>query len=105
MAAGDARRSTECEVDEVDEGRRWGWEVENGSGSPSSTWGFEVEPTSSGAPVRQWARMGPAPRGLTAAILVMPAKEARIVAGRLEEWRAGMTATLAGIADLLAARG
>ncbi len=97
--------TTECQVVEVEEGRRWVWEVENGSGSPSATWGFEVEPTSTGALVRQWGRMGPAPSGLTAAIVAMPAKEARIVAGRIEEWRAGMSATLDGIAELLAGRG
>ncbi len=97
--------TTECEVVEVDAGRRWVWEVENRDGSPSATWGFEVEPTSTGALVRLWARMGPGPSGLTAPILAMPAKEARIVAGRIEEWRAGMTATLAGIEELLAEAG
>ncbi len=55
--------------------------------------------------MRQWERMGPAPSGLTAASVAMPAKEARIVAGRVEEWRTGMTATLVGIEELLAGAG
>lgn len=95
--------TTECEVVEVDEGRRWVWEVENGSGAPSATWAFEVEPTSTGVLVRQWARMGPGPSGLTPAILRMPDKEARIVAGRIEQWRVAMTANLSGIRELLTA--
>jgi hypothetical protein len=45
-------------------------------------------------------QMGPAPSGLTPAIEAMPDKEERIVARRLEEHRANMGATLAGIKEL-----
>ena len=67
-----------------------------------ATWGFEVEPGRDATTVRQWARMGPAPSGLAVAIAAMPEKEGRIVARRLEEWAAGITANLDGIQRLLA---
>lgn len=89
---------TECEVVEVDEGRRWVWNVLGPEG-PSSTWGFEVEPTSDGALIRQWAKMGPGPSGLTYAITAMPEKEGRIVAGRLAEFRQNMQTNLDYIRD------
>ena len=50
--------------------------------------------------LRQWARLGPGPSGLSMAIESMPDKEQRIIARRLEEHRTNMTATLAGIKDL-----
>jgi hypothetical protein len=44
--------------------------------------------------------MGPAPSGLNIAIAAMPEKEERIIARRLEEFEANMTATLDGIKRL-----
>jgi hypothetical protein len=84
---------TVCEVVEVEDQRRWVWNV-IGPGGVSATWGFEVEPTSDGALVRQWGRMGPGPSGLTPAIVAQPDKEARIVARRLSEWQQNMQANL-----------
>ncbi|KAA0018446.1 SRPBCC family protein [Antrihabitans cavernicola] len=95
--------STDSEVIEVEEGRRWVWQVENWEGKVSATWGFEVDPGRDAVTVRQWARMGPAPSGLSGAIAQMPDKEARIVANRLDEWRDGMSRNLAGIQEALAA--
>jgi Polyketide cyclase / dehydrase and lipid transport len=92
---------TECEVVEVSEtpaGRRWVWNALGPEGV-TATWAFEVEPTSDGALIRQWARMGPGPSGLTFAIESMPEKEARIVAGRLAEWRQNMQTNLDCIRD------
>jgi hypothetical protein len=89
---------TECEIVEVDQGRRWVWNVIGPEGV-SATWAFEVEPASDGALIRQWARMGPGPSGLTYAITAKPEKEARIVAGRLAEWRQNMQANLDDIRD------
>jgi polyketide cyclase/dehydrase/lipid transport protein len=92
---------TECEVVEVSEtpgGRRWVWNVIGPEGI-SATWGFEVEPTSDGSLIRQWARMGPGPSGLTFAITAKPEKEGRIVAGRLDEWRHNMQTNLDRIRD------
>lgn len=89
---------TVCEVVEVEPGRRWVWNVltPNGVGA---TWAFEVEPSSAGSIVRQWARMGPAPTGINIAINAQPGKEARIVQRRLEEWLQGMQANLGYIAE------
>jgi hypothetical protein len=85
-------------VVEVDEGRRWVWNVMGPEGV-SATWAFEVEPASDGALIRQWARMGPGPSGLTYAITAKPEKEARIVAGRLAEWQQNMQTNLDCIRD------
>jgi hypothetical protein len=65
-----------------------------GSEGVSATWAFEVEPASDGVLVRQWARMGPGPSGLTPAIVAQPEKEARIVSRRLAEWQQNMQANL-----------
>ncbi|HET9876163.1 MAG TPA: SRPBCC family protein [Mycobacterium sp.] len=91
---------TDCRVVEVEEPTRWVWEVEGDAGA-SATWGFEVDPTSDGAIVRQWGRMGPGRSGLSLAIAARPEKEGRIVARRLTEWEAGMRANLAGIKALI----
>jgi hypothetical protein len=92
--------STQCEVAEFEDRRRWTWNV-MGPEHPSATWGFEVEPSSRGTLVRQWARMGPGPSGLTFAITANPEKEGRIVARRLEEWQTNMTANLDCLAGLV----
>jgi len=89
---------TECEVVEVEEGRRWVWNVIGPEGV-TATWAFEIEPTSDGVLIRQWARMGPGPSGLTYAITAMPEKEGRIVAGRLAEWQQNMQINLDCIRD------
>ncbi|GEE00240.1 cyclase [Gordonia spumicola] len=87
--------STTAVVAEVDPGRRWVWNIEGFEpGHVMATWAFEVEPSSKGAVLRQWARMGPSPSGLSIAISRMPEKEARIVSRRLEEWRVGIQANL-----------
>ena len=84
---------TVCEVVEVEDQRRWVWNV-LGNDGPIATWGFEVEPASDGVLIRQWARMGPQPSGLSIAIAAQPDKEARIVARRLSEWEQNMAANL-----------
>jgi hypothetical protein len=88
---------TECEVAEYEPGARWVWNVLNGE-EVSATWGFEVEPTSDGVLVRQWARMGPGRSGLSFAIEARPELEARIVARRLSEWQQNMQTNLDSIA-------
>ena len=84
---------TVCEVVEVEDQRRWVWNV-FGPDGVGATWGFEVEPASDGALIRQWARLGPGPSGLSIAIAAQPDKEARIIAGRLSEWQKNMQANL-----------
>ena len=91
---------TECEIVEVDEGRRWVWNVIGWDG-PIATWAFEVEPTSDGVLIRQWARMGPGSSGLSPAIAARPELEGRIVARRLSEWQQNMQANLDYIRDQL----
>jgi hypothetical protein len=85
--------ATVCEVVEVEDQRRWVYNV-TGPEGVSATWAFEVEPASDGVLIRQWARMGPGPSGLTPAIVAMPDKEARIVSRRLAEWQRNMAANL-----------
>jgi Polyketide cyclase / dehydrase and lipid transport len=87
---------TVCEVVEVEDQRRWVWDV-IGFDGVGARWGFEVEPTSDGTLIRQWGRMGPGPSGLTPAITAQPDKEARIVARRLSEWQQNMQANLEAI--------
>jgi hypothetical protein len=92
--------STVCEVVEVEEERRWVYNV-IGPDGVGATWAFEVDPASDGVLIRQWARMGPGPSGLTPAITAQPAKEARIVARRLAEWQRNMQANLEWISAQL----
>ncbi|MEU9663920.1 SRPBCC family protein [Streptomyces chartreusis] len=87
--------STECEIVEVEDKRRWVWNVLFGA-EVSATWGFEVDPARGGVLLRQWARMGPGRSGLSYAIDELPDKEARIIARRLNEWKTGIEANLAG---------
>ena len=89
---------TTCVVTRCD-GRVFEWAVGTAE-HPSATWRFELEPADDAVRLRQWCRIGPAPSGLTPAILAMPDKEERIVARRLEEFRTNMQATLAGIKQL-----
>jgi|UPI00061AE6E7 uncharacterized protein YndB with AHSA1/START domain len=92
--------STESVIVEVEEGRRWVWDVAGAEGQPTASWGFEVEPVRDGTLVRQWGRMGPGRSGLSFAIDRMPEKEGRIIDNRLAEWREGLKANLRGIAEL-----
>ena len=87
---------TVCEIVEVEDQRRWVWNV-IGPDGVSATWGFEVEPASDGALIRQWARMGPGPSGLSVGIAAQPDKEARLVARRLAEWQQNMASNLESI--------
>ncbi|MPY94389.1 MAG: SRPBCC family protein [Acidimicrobiia bacterium] len=79
--------------------RALAWDVGEPS-HPSASWRFDLEAAGSGTRLRQWARLGPGPSGLTIAIEAMPEKEERIIARRLEEHRVNMEATLAGIKAL-----
>jgi len=80
-------------------GRRFGWAVGDPE-QPSAVWRFELAPEGDGTRLRYSAQMGPGPSGLTPAIEKMPDKEEKIIARRLEEWEANMTATISGIKEL-----
>ena len=84
---------------ELEHERCFGWYV-GPEEMPAATWRFELEPADGGTRLRQWARMGPGPSGLTGAIEAQPDKEEKIVERRLEEWRTNMEATVAGIKRL-----
>ncbi|HZQ28179.1 MAG TPA: SRPBCC family protein [Acidimicrobiales bacterium] len=90
---------TTCVVDVYEPGRSFGWAVGDPD-YPSASWCFDIEPEQDGVRLRQWARLGPAPSGLTPAIEAMPDKEERIVARRLDEHRANMQATVEGVKAL-----
>jgi uncharacterized protein YndB with AHSA1/START domain len=90
---------TTCVVTVYEPGRSFGWAVGDPD-APSASWRFDVEPEGAGARLRQWAQIGPAPSGLTPAILAMPEKEERIIARRLDEHRANMQATVNGVKAL-----
>jgi uncharacterized protein YndB with AHSA1/START domain len=66
-------------VTRYEPGRAFSWAVSDVD-HPSSSWWFELESEPGGVRLRQGARMGPAPSGLTIAITAMPDKEERIVA-------------------------
>lgn len=84
---------TVCEVVEIEDQRRWVYNV-LGHDGPIASWGFEVDPAGDGVLIRQWARMGPGPSGLSIGIAAQPDKEGRIIERRLAEWRQNMTANL-----------
>lgn len=91
--------STVSTVVEVVPGSRWVWQVRSGD-AVMATWGFEVDPGRDAVTVRQWARLGPDPSGLSIAIDAMPEKEARIISRRMKEWRTNMQANLAAVREL-----
>lgn len=84
---------TTSQVMEVEDQKRWVWSVIVND-EVSTTWAYELEPTSEGTLIRQWARMGPGVNGLTAAIAAQPDKEARIIERRLKYWHDVMAANL-----------
>lgn len=90
--------TTESVIEDVEPGARWTWRVLNDSGGTMALWGFEVEPTSDGCLVRQFARMGPDRSGISDFIALYPEREARIIDGRLKEWSESMRANLERVA-------
>jgi uncharacterized protein YndB with AHSA1/START domain len=85
---------TACEAPAV-----FAWAVTDAD-YPSASWRFELNPEGQHTRLRQWAQLGPGPSGLTPAIESRPELEEKIVARRLEELRANMAATVAGIKAL-----
>lgn len=79
--------------------RAFGWCVTDAD-YPSSSWWFELDEEPDHVRLRQGARIGPAPSGLSVAITAMPDKEERIVRRRLGELEANMRANLEGIKSL-----
>jgi len=90
--------SAECEIVEVEPGRRWVWTAGLPQTGPWTTWAFEVDPGPKGTTVRQWARLGPGRSRLNEFIDAKPEAEGFIIARRLDAWRTGMQANLDWIA-------
>ncbi|MBN9793840.1 MULTISPECIES: SRPBCC family protein [unclassified Pseudonocardia] len=94
--------STVSTVTGWEPGRLFEWTVEaDAEGGEAAVWRFELTPDGDGTALRQWARMGPGPSGLTQAIERWPDKEERIVEGRLREWRTGMERNLDAVRERL----
>jgi uncharacterized protein YndB with AHSA1/START domain len=93
------RWETTCVVTAFEPLSTFGWAVGDPE-YPSAIWRFELREEGGGVRLRQSAQIGPAPSGLTPAILAMPDKEERIVAKRLDEHRTNMQATIEGVKAL-----
>lgn len=90
--------SAPAQVIECEEPRVFAWAVGDPA-APAATWRFTLEPDGAGTRLRQWVQMGPGRSGLSRAIEAMPDKEQKIVHGRLTEFEANMTATLAAVRE------
>ena len=90
--------SSPAQVIEREEPRVFAWAVGDPA-DPAATWRFTLEPDGAGTRLRQWVQMGPGRSGLSRAIEAMPDKEQKIVHGRLTEFEANMTATLAAVRE------
>lgn len=88
-----------CEIVEFEPHRVFGWAVDNVD-RPAATWRFELVPVTNGTRLSYTARIGPGRSGVTWMISRQPDRAEEIIANRLEVFRVGMTATLAGISEL-----
>ncbi|RSS36536.1 SRPBCC family protein [Streptomyces sp. WAC08241] len=98
------------ELEATGERRVFAWAVTDADGRygepapdparPMATWRYALAPEDGGTRLRQSARLGPARSGVSLALDRWPDREERIVAARVEELRAGMEKTLAGIKSL-----
>ncbi len=93
--------SATSSVIECDPPRVFAWAVGD-TARPAASWRFTLEPVDGGTRLRQWVQMGPGRSGLSAAIDATPGNEQKIVHGRLKEFEANMTATLAAIKERVA---
>lgn len=84
---------TTATVLECDEPRVFGWAVGDPD-EPNTTWRFTLDPIDIGTRLCQWVQLGTGPSGLSIAIARMPDKEERIVARRLEQFRASLRTNL-----------
>ncbi|MEU6553293.1 SRPBCC family protein [Streptomyces sp. NPDC046915] len=84
---------------DCEEPRRFAWAVGDPD-HPTSVWRFTLRPRDAGTVLEQWAQLGPAPSGLSAAIEAMPDKEQKIVFVRLREFETGIKSNLAAIKNL-----
>ena len=79
--------------------RRFGWVVGDPD-EPSADWTFDLDPAPPGTSLSFTARIGPGRSGVSMLVERQPHLAAEIIAGRLEQFRAGMENTLRGIRDI-----
>ena len=92
--------SVTCTVMDWDPNQRFGWCVENPD-NHVARWTFTIEAVPGGSRLRYHSRLGPGPSGLTMAIESMGAElEPVIIAGRQDDLRDNMFATITGIKSL-----
>ena len=87
------RWQTTATVTECDEPTAFAWAVGDVD-DPNSSWRYTLTPISDGTRVTQAVQLGTGVSGLTIAIERMPDKEERIVARRLDDFRASMRRNL-----------
>lgn len=89
---------TVCQITGFDEHRFFEWRLGDVD-HPGAVWSFRLAPgpTPDSTELTQSVQMGPGPSGISDALAAMPDKEERIIARRLSEYDAGMSAVLAGI--------
>jgi uncharacterized protein YndB with AHSA1/START domain len=87
-----------CVVTEADRPRSFAWVVLDNSGDPawpSSSWRYRIDPLPGGGSlVKQRFTHGPGASYLRAVAAKAPGRAAEIIAGRLDQLRADMSATL-----------
>ena len=88
-----------CCVSVYEPERAFGWDP-GGPEAPLATWRFTLDPDGATTTLRFEAQMGLGPSNLTPVIAAMPEREEEIVAGRLDQWRSNMAATVEGIKAL-----
>lgn len=93
---GDGQWSTVSYVVDYEPGQVFAWAVGNVE-HPGAIWRFTLGPDGGGTRLTQWVQMGPGRSGVSMAIASRPDQESAIVAGRLRNFREGMTRNLAAI--------
>jgi nitroreductase len=92
--------SIDCFVDAYEELRTFGW-CTSDEQNPGARWRFDLHPHPFGGPTRLrfLYTIGPGPSGTSVAIENNPGKESRVLRRRLDEVRANMARTVAGIKE------
>lgn len=92
--------TTQCQITQYMPPTLFGWSVGDPA-LPAARWRFDVlAVTSSSCVLSQTAELGPGRSGVTMLIDRDPAKANQVIAGRLDQFRTNMHATVVGIKEL-----
>ena len=91
--------STECFVDQFDNGRVFGW-CTSSLDNPGARWKFELTPIIGGTRLIYTMSLGPGPSGISGAIQAMPDKEPKILDRRVDEHITNMNTVLGAVKEL-----